>query len=350
MRIQSSIRDYDVLFSNTSSIFDQINDDLNTFYVIDSKVYDLYRETYFKSIPTERILVILAQEEAKTMDTVFLIIEKMIELPGKKNVKLVSFGGGIIQDITGFAAHILYRGINWVFFPTTLLAAADSCVGGKTSLNFKKYKNLLGTFFPPTKVIIESFFLNSLVEKDYLSGLGEVVKFNLMRGMEGLTNLERDLSQLLNRDSQTIHRYIESSLEFKKKFIEIDEFDQKERVLLNFAHTFGHAIETISHYKIPHGTAVAMGMIIANRISYKREILPQDYVTRSERILNQIINIESIDVKFDDLINAIKKDKKQTSDHIRAILLNESMDLTIFEDIQFEEIRYGFEFTSIKVN
>ena len=134
-------------------------------------------------------------------------------------------------------------------------------------MNYKKYKNLLGTFYPPDKIYICAKFFETLSERDYKSGLGEVVKFNIMAGLEGLENIAANITALLERESNTVNIFVKNSLNFKKKFIEIDEFDKGERIKLNFAHTFGHAIEVVTNYEIPHGTAVAIGMIMANSVS-----------------------------------------------------------------------------------
>lgn len=206
----------------------------DTQFVIDETVYRLYQQ-YFSAIPDERLFLVKAVEENKVIRTVLSICEKMTTLHAKRNAHLISVGGGIIQDLTGFAANILYRGIRWTFLPTTLLSACDSCIGGKTSLNYKKYKNLLGT----------------LTERDFESGLGEVIKFNIMAGESGIGELEQKLPLLLDRDEDTVKQFVEKSLRFKKGFIETDEFDVGERRKLNFAHTFGHAIETVTGYQIP---------------------------------------------------------------------------------------------------
>ena len=213
------------------------------------------------------MFVVEATEKNKVVDTALDICERITEIPAKRNATLISIGGGIIQDITGFVANVTYRGINWIFVPTTLLAACDSCIGGKTSLNYKKYKNLLGTFYPPDEIHICSEMFHTLTERDFKSGLGEVVKFNIMAGQNGLKNIEDNIDELLKRDDDKLLQFVNSSLLFKKDFIEEDEFDRGVRIHLNFAHTFGHAFETMSHYEIPHGTAVAMGTIVANRIS-----------------------------------------------------------------------------------
>lgn len=345
MKIKSNIHDYTVNIETDFSFADELTKRQNTLYVIDKNVYSLYRETLFTSIPNDRLMIIEALEDNKIIETALEICEVMTHIPAKRNAHLVSFGGGIIQDITGFAANILYRGVHWTFVPTTLLAACDSCIGGKTSINYKHYKNLLGTFFPPEQIYICPLFFKTLSNKDFMSGLGEVVKFNIMSGVEGLARIEDDTRILLQRDEKMLSNYLESSLIYKKAFVEEDEFDRGIRIHLNFAHTFGHAFETVSNYFIPHGTAVAMGMIVANRISLKRGYLQETLVSRSENILSQIIDAEYVRYNFEitKLIDAIRKDKKQTSDELTAILLYDNMKLGVFKDLRLEEITYGID-------
>lgn len=341
MQIKSALKDYEIEFwREGKSLIEELVKIPNSFWVIDQKVYDLYKKEMFGILDESKLFTFDALETNKCLDTALEICEKMTDLPGKRNATLISVGGGITQDITGFAANILYRGIHWIFIPTTLLAACDSCIGGKTSLNYKSYKNLLGTFFPPEKINIVPTMFETLSEKDFLSGLGEVVKFNIMAGAGRLDQIEAEMPKLLARDAETVERYVHTSLEFKKNFIEIDEFDQGERIKLNFAHTFGHAFETLSKYEIPHGTAVAMGMIVANRISYKRNWLTLDQVVKMENLLEQIIKVnqDCIDGDGEILLGAIKKDKKQVGTSTTAVLMHEDMSLEIVRDVTNDEI------------
>ena len=245
MIIHSRFKDYTVHKENSLDFLYQLCKTGNAEFVIDEKVYGLYKK-YFSEIPADRLYTIEATEEHKVIDTALAICEKMTQIPAKRNARLISVGGGIIQDITGFVANILYRGIKWTFVPTTLLASCDSCIGGKTSLNYKNFKNLLGTFYPPDDIHICPAFFDTLSERDFESGLGEVVKFNIMAGKKGLDNIEKNIDLLLERDYNCLQHFVESSLSFKKDFIEQDEFDRGERIKLNFAHTFGHAIETVT--------------------------------------------------------------------------------------------------------
>lgn len=342
MKIASRLKDYDVILENDLTFLQNLVKKENAQFVIDQKVYCLYQEA-LRDIPQDRLMLVEATEEHKVIETALEICEKITEIPAKRNAVLISVGGGIIQDITGFVANITYRGIHWIFVPTTLLAACDSCIGGKTSLNYKRYKNLLGTFYPPDEIHICPGFFRTLSERDYKSGLGEVVKFNIMAGQTGLAGMECRMEKLLERDPQTVREYVGSSLSFKKRFIEADEFDCGERIKLNFAHTFGHAIEVVSDYAIPHGTAVAIGMIMADRISVRREILDADVAQRAEQVLLQVITIDSSPLKasMEEFLNAMRKDKKQTSSALTAVLLahyGDAPELNIVHDIQPEEV------------
>ncbi len=349
MFIQSATKKYEARVHCDFAPVAEISCDDKTFVVIDKNVYELYREQLFGAIPEKQLYILDAVEENKVLDTALEICEIMTNIAAKRNTKLISLGGGIVQDVTGFVANILYRGIHWTFFPTTLLAACDSCIGGKTSLNYKKFKNLLGTFYPPDRIEICTPFFKSLTERDFQSGLGEVVKFNVMRGETGIQNMETYIGKLLQRDDETLLTFVESCLTFKKDFIEQDEFDRGVRIQLNFAHTFGHAFESMTNYGIPHGTAIAMGTIVANRISVERGWLREETARRMENVLLQIIHInkESISVNMDDIISAIRKDKKQTSDSLTAVLMKEqgpALELIIVRDVTREEIQTGVNY------
>lgn len=346
MIIKSSVKEYRVNIYYSLEKATRLEIDDATFVVIDKTLYELYHSELFSEIPEKRLYILEALEKNKRIETALEICEIMTGISAKRNAKLVSFGGGIVQDVTGFAANILYRGIHWTFYPTTLLAACDSCIGGKTSLNYKNYKNLLGTFYPPDEIYICTSFFKTLSERDFQSGLGEVVKFNVMFGEKGITRMEENIDDLLNRDDRKIVEFVEKSLEFKKEFIEKDEFDRNIRIHLNFAHTFGHAFETVSGYRIPHGTAVAMGTIAANRISMLRGWLAADKVHRVEEILWKIIhvNLDCAELDIDSMIRAMHKDKKQVGREVTAVLMKGDMELTIVHDVKTEEIENAVQY------
>ena len=177
--------------------------DKKTFIVIDKIVYGIYKSALFDGIDDNTIFIFDSIEQNKNVKNALNICEKMAGLSIKRNDTIVSIGGGIVQDVTGFAANIYNRGIKWIFIPTTLLAQADSCIGGKTSLNYLNYKNILGTFYSPDNIFIYIDFVKTLTSEDYLSGLGEVAKFNIMSAKDGIELLERNIDKLMARDIKT---------------------------------------------------------------------------------------------------------------------------------------------------
>lgn len=340
MEIKSRFKTYTVNFVENLAGIHSLAKSQETFFVFDAHVYELYKSELPK-IPTDRLYLLEALESNKNMSTVLDICEQMTTMTAKRNTHLVSVGGGIVQDITGFVANCLYRGIKWTFYPSTLLAACDSCIGGKSSLNYKGFKNLLGSFYPPDEIYIYPQFFSTLSNKDYCSGLGEVVKFNVIAGGSRFDHLEQDIDDILMHDYKKLVSYVHTSLEFKKNFIEEDEFDRGIRILLNFAHTFGHALESVSSYAVPHGSAVAIGMMIANNISFQRGFLEKEYTNRIAHVCKKILGnivIKSDWMNIDDWIAAIRKDKKQTSESINAVLIKKAKKLALFKDIEKNEI------------
>lgn len=346
MIIKSCCKNYEININKDFAFVEELKKEENALFVIDKTLYGLYKNSLFCDIPQEKLYIIEALETNKTIESALNICEIMTNIPAKRNAHLISFGGGIVQDVTGFVANILYRGIRWTFVPTTLLAACDSCIGGKTSLNYKQYKNLLGTFYPPDMIYICSEFFNTLSERDFKSGLGEVVKFNIMFGEQGLIKIENNIETLLERNKVILDEFVERSLLFKKDFIEEDEFDKGVRIHLNFAHTFGHAFETVSNYMIPHGTAVAIGTLVADRISLGRGLLEEGIVTRIEVVLKKIINPDLLPTAFDldKMIDAIRKDKKQINSNLTGVLLYDDMKLKVYHDLHREEVEHAITY------
>lgn len=340
MEIKSRFKTYTVDFVDSFQNVMELAEKPETFFVIDRIVYNLYRKQ-LPDIPENRLFLLDALETNKTIATVLAICEQMTNMKSKRNTHLVSIGGGITQDITGFVATSLYRGIYWTFYPTTLLAASDSCIGGKSSLNYKGFKNLLGSFYPPDDIHIYPQVFHTLTPRDYCSGLGEVVKFNVIAGVDGIDRIEKDIDDILNHDYTKLKQYIQTSLEFKKKFIEEDEFDRGIRVLLNYAHTFGHAFEVSSNYEVPHGSAVAIGMIAANHLSVKRGFISQEYTERIEAVCRKILTHIHLQKEWfspEIILGAIRKDKKQTGKDITAVLIRKDHSLGVFHDVKDDEV------------
>lgn len=344
--IKSRIRDFSVEFVDDFSFVDKLLVIKNYVVIVGQTVYQHYKNTIFTRFPKDRLIVIKLNERTKTLDTVIKIYKKLLPLTAKKNLTLISFGGGINQDVTGFVASTLYRGINWIYIPTTLLAMADSAVGLKTSLNHESYKNVLGTFYPPSTIYICTDFLNTLEKTDYLSGVGEIIKFMLMK-KNPIKNLDDSIKKIeelkLNNNKKFVIDVIKESIEIKKLYMEGDEFDLGRRNLLNYGHELGHALEATSNFVVPHGIGVIIGIIFANLVSAQRGWIDEKLNDKINKFL-LLPNIKTVKLKseyFDTktLLEKIKKDKKRVSDKLPLVLPKENFKLVKITDLDFDEFK-----------
>ncbi len=319
-KIQSSIHDYEVKFiEDASSVLkNEIQD--GDVIIIDNNVRKLYPDL-LKGLDSNTIVIgIDAREDKKSYKGLIPIIQDLINNGFRKNHRLIGIGGGIIQDITAFTASIMYRGVKWIFFPTTLLAQGDSCIGSKTSINFGEYKNQIGGFYPPNKIFINLEFLNTLSEADLQSGLGEMSHYFIVAGEKDFKEYKMDYEDALT-DNNILAKMISNSLKIKKSYIEIDEFDQHKRQVFNYGHSFGHAIESLTGYTVPHGIAVSFGMDIANFISVKRKLLKNSIRLEIRDLLQRIWSGYDIsDLEIDKFEMALSKDKKNVGKELRLIL------------------------------
>jgi 3-dehydroquinate synthase len=214
----------------------------------------------------------------------------------------------------------LLRGLPWRFVPTTLLAQADSCIGSKSSINLGATKNILGTFNPPSEVVICRAFLETLEQKDTHSGIGEIIKVHVIDGIDSFDRLARDYDRLL-ADPAVRLAYIRAALLIKQRFIEIDEFDRGIRNIFNYGHSFGHAIESATHFGIPHGIAISIGMDMANAVAAARNMLPSEHRVRMRPTLRKnYAAYASIPIPFDAMLSALMKDKKNHGTTLGLIL------------------------------
>ncbi len=319
-KVKSSVHDYDVKFVNDAPniLKNEIQD--GDVIIIDNNVRKLYPDL-LKGLDSNTIVIgIDAREDKKSYKGLIPIIQDLINNGFRKNHRLIGIGGGIIQDITAFTASIMYRGVKWIFFPTTLLAQGDSCIGSKTSINFGEYKNQIGGFYPPNKIFINLEFLNTLSEADLQSGLGEMSHYFIVAGEKDFKEYKMDYEDALT-DNNILAKMISNSLKIKKSYIEIDEFDQHKRQVFNYGHSFGHAIESLTDYAVPHGIAVSFGMDMANFISVKRKFLKNSVRLEIRNLLQRIWSGYDIsNLKLDKFAMALSKDKKNVGKELRLIL------------------------------
>ena len=340
LTINSNIRDYDVIFEETFDFIDDFKNIKNSVLIIDKNVYKLY-EDKFTNVKEENVFLFNAIENNKTFDYVKEIYDFLLSKSVKRNLTIISIGGGITQDITGFVASTLYRGVNWIFVPTTFLAMTDSCIGSKTSINYGKYKNLMGTFYPPQKIHININFLDTLEKLDFYSGIGETIKFQLMK-----EEYPKDLKKVLDKIDKTINdkssrlEIIHDNMSVKLEYMKGDEFDLGRRNMLNYGHCFGHALETSSDYYVPHGIAVNIGMIFANLLSQKRGILnlaDSDFLNENILLPNIPLALRERDFDNKVLLESMKNDKKRVGEFLTIIIPDKEFKMIKLDDVTDDE-------------
>ncbi len=293
----------------------------NEHLIIDERVADLYSEKLSAVLKDDSVLVLAAVETSKSLEKISDYVTHLLQHGVRRDYVLIAVGGGIIQDITAFIAAILLRGISWRFYPTTLLAQADSCIGSKTSINVGPYKNQVGTYTPPSEILVSTDVLRTLSEVDIRSGIGEMIKSHTVSGWPDLRAIARDYERLFSNPEVMTH-YIQRSLQIKKMKIEIDEFDRNERLVMNYGHTFGHAIESATDWAVPHGIAVTIGADMANYISWRMDLIDREAYEELHRLLaRNYRGFEAISVREPEFFAAIGRDKKNVGQHISLILM-----------------------------
>lgn len=276
------------------------------------------------------LIPVLATEEAKSLGSIEPIIMQMRQLGTQRESRLLAVGGGVIQDIATFCASVYMRGIPWSYVPTTLLGMVDSCIGGKSSINVGPYKNLVGNIYPPTEILVDLQNISTLSPEQRIAGLCEAVKICFARSPEAFS-IFLETAPEPDGSPEDFASLLTASLKAKKWFIEIDEFDRNERLLLNFGHTFGHAIESATNFSITHGVAVGLGMLAAIELSRKLGYynqLPMSVAGLRQYTINLLGSIPgkaSIDqntVNETLLVERFLADKKHSRTHLAVIIPN----------------------------
>jgi len=262
-------------------------------------------------------------EEAKGIGTVLAVTERLTALGADRQTVLIALGGGVVGDLTGFAASIYLRGIPVIQIPTTLLAQVDSSIGGKTGVDTAAGKNLLGTFKQPQGVFIDIAFLKTLPDAIFRSGLAEVIKYGIIESPEMLDDLESAVANGNLRDTAFLERIIATACRIKKDIVELDERDRGLRRILNFGHTVGHAVEAASGYALSHGESVAIGMVAAARLSERLHGLPADDAARIAALIRSVGLPDRIPTEMDpeDILARLSLDKKKEGGMIHFVMI-----------------------------
>lgn len=341
VKIKSEEKSYPIIIKNEtiSDLRKKIFVDLeNYLVVISAKVEKLYGKQL--NIPKNRKFVLKDGEKEKNFKNYKKILEYALKLKLTRKSAIIAIGGGVVGDLAGFCASTYMRGIDFIQVPTTLLACVDSSVGGKTAIDTSFGKNLIGTFYQPKAVFINPRFLKTLDERQFKTGLGEVIKYSFIEkscicGEElHLTNLLSEKTQdILNRDEKILAKLIEMCIKLKKSVVEKDEKETGLRRILNFGHTYGHAIEQITNYKYTHGEAVVEGMRFAFDLALKKNLIDKNYKFFAEDIIQKFNFPQLLKFNPDKMINLMLMDKKSDGKTITFILPTDYSTVDAFDDV-----------------
>ena len=354
IKINTDSKNYSVLVGSEILIEENFKEfsERELLLVIDSKIDSKVKNNVKKKL--EGIsskfaeITLEASEENKTYSTLTLIHDLLIENSFSRDCVLLALGGGIISDITGFAAATYQRGVDFVLMPSTLLAQVDASVGGKTAINHPKGKNMIGSFHQPTKVLSDTLLLKGLKESQIREGLAEIVKHSLIIDEEFFIWLQENIDDLINANDSKLLKAISKSIEIKAEVVSRDETEQGVRKWLNLGHTFGHAIEVYGRYReFSHGEAVALGIIMATNLSEKVLGLQKVESERIKDLISNVLPDEHRNKEFQPghLLKLMSSDKKRKGNQLNFVLLSSIGSADVCSDIDDQEILNSIKLT-----
>jgi len=321
-----------------------ISNNNNVIFLIDKKVFNVFQK--INNYKKQKYICISCSEKIKTFNSYAKLTQKILNKGVDRKTVLVAIGGGTMGDLSGFIASTLLRGIDLILIPTTLLSQVDSSIGGKNGINTRFGKNLIGTFYQPRLVIIDPLFLSTLPKRELLSGYAEIVKHSIIYDQNFFNWLDKNSKNIFNLNYKVISKAIYKSILIKKQYVLKDEKERLKnrysRAILNFGHTFGHALETYYKYnkKLTHGEAISIGMIIASTISYNLNYLSYKNLLK---IKNHFIHnkLPIMDKKMYDekIFKIIYKDKKNIDGKINFILLKKIGNAFLKNNISLKNIK-----------
>jgi 3-dehydroquinate synthase len=314
LTIKSSNSKYKVLLKKSHSL------DFSKRYVI---IFDKNLQDYATEYKTSDslLLPVLISEKDKNLETCGKLLKEMATKNVNKDFEIIAIGGGAVQDIATLVASIYMRGLNWTYIPTTTMSMMDSCIGGKSSINIDNYKNIIGNFYPPSTILIDNKCVKTLDSIGISSGIAEALKICFARGPKYFNDFATSIKNWRAfKTDDYLNESIMLSLDAKKYFIEVDEFDKKERKLLNFGHSFGHALEASTNFAIPHGIGVLLGMQAAILHSKNKESCSQLTAAIIDEFQLSAFPKTHFVIDKDMFIKALKFDKKNSSDLLRLVL------------------------------
>ena len=283
-----------------------------------------------------------AGEKQKQLSTVSKIYTTLIEHQFDRKDILLALGGGVTGDLTGFAAATYLRGVDFVQVPTSLLAQVDSSIGGKTGVDYESYKNMVGAFYQPSLVYINTSTLKTLPEKEFISGLGEVIKHGLIKDRDYFHWIKEHKEEIKNRKVEVLQEMIYRSCQIKGAVVERDPKEQGERALLNFGHTLGHSIEKLMDFSMLHGDCVVIGSELASFISWKRGLISKEEQKEIQELF-AYFHFDALPTNIDpeEIVKATKLDKKMEQGQIKFILLKQIGEAFIDKTVTEEEMLFS---------
>jgi len=287
-----------------------------TVIICDENIYKLYGQ-YFQQFP---VIIIGLGEKNKSIDTLSLIFRKLLEYEADRSTFILGIGGGIVCDVAGFAASVYMRGLKFGFVSTTLLSQVDASVGGKNGVNFMGYKNMLGVFNQPEFVICDSKMLETLDKRELRAGIAEIIKAAAIFDSSLFSYLEKNYREIELLNPGIIEYLVYKSVSIKASVVAQDEREHGERRKLNFGHTFAHTLENITG--MLHGEAVSIGMVLASKLSAKLGFLTKENVSRISCLLEKTGLPVETDIKPEDMLDTMKKDKKREGNSVHLVLLD----------------------------
>lgn len=304
---------------------------------------EVQRALKAKGIPFQ-VYLVPDGETAKCEKELFKLYHALLKAGLERRDFLIAVGGGVVGDLTGFAASTYLRGIKYVQVATTLLAQVDSSIGGKTGINLGEGKNLIGAFYPPKLVMSDVEFLKTLPAREFRASLAEVIKYGVIRSGELFRTLEDETPAILNREARVLEPLIYESARIKAQVVMNDEFETKgERMILNFGHTFGHALEQMTAYKMfLHGEAVALGMIAAARLGVNLTMFSEYEETRLKSLIQKLglaVSLEPFKLRLAPMLAAMQKDKKKSAGKLCFVLPTQIGDVLVRDDIPLVSIQ-----------
>ena len=316
--------------------------------VTDSEVGPLYAGRIADSLREFDFDVVVATvpagEDHKTLHDLLPVYDRVLRHQIDRNSFVIGLGGGVITDMAGFVAATVLRGVALVQIPTTLLAMVDASVGGKTGVNHAVGKNLIGAFHQPSLVLIDPAVLVTLPERELRGGLAECIKHEVIRDAEGFARLEQNIGRALALDTDYLADLVAHNVAIKARVVEADPFERGERAHLNFGHTFGHAIENVSHYAYSHGESVALGMAAASHLAVSLDMLDDASRRRIIALIERAgLPVRGLTLDVGEVVEAMRFDKKVRSGKLRFVLPDRIGHVVIRDDVPVDAVTEAVE-------